>query len=42
MVTYFNAINPNFSTKDRLFPIPYSERILNPEGLPQNPGYLSE
>ena len=42
MVAHFQAINPNFSAKDRLFPIPYSERILNPEGLPQNPGYLSE
>ena len=42
MVAYFSAINPNFTIKDRLFPIPYSERILNVEGLPQNPGYLSE
>lgn len=42
MVAHFSAINPNFKEKDRLFPIPYSERILNPEGLPQNPGYLSE
>ena len=25
--------------KDLLLPIPYNERILNPEGLYQNPGY---
>lgn len=42
MVAHFQTINPNFSKKDLLFPIPYSERILNPEGLPQNPGYLGE
>ena len=42
MVAHFNAIAPNFTEKDRLFPIPYSERILNPDGLPQNPGYLNE
>ena len=28
-----------FSDKDFLFPIPYNQVILNPEGLPQNPGY---
>lgn len=28
-----------FSEKDFLFPIPYNQVILNPEGLPQNPGY---
>ena len=42
LVAYYSALNPNFTTKDRYFPIPYSERILNPEGLPQNPGYLSK
>ena len=42
MIAHFSAINPNFSEKDLLFPIPYSERILNPDGLPQNPGYLAE
>lgn len=42
LVAHFNAINPNFTVKDCLFPIPYAERILNPQGLPQNPGYLSE
>ncbi len=31
--------NPNFSKTDLLYPIPYREVILNPEGLPQNPGY---
>ena len=40
MIAHY-SYNPNFSEKDRLFPIPYSERILNPEGLPQNPGYLN-
>ena len=35
------AINSNFSLKDLLLPIPYNERILNPEGLYQNPGYGS-
>ena len=42
MVAHFQTVNPNFSSKDLLFPIPYSERILNPEGLPQNPGYLDQ
>ena len=42
LVAHFSRINPNFTTKDCLFPIPYAERILNREGLPQNPGYLSE
>jgi len=42
MIAHFSTINPNFAKKDLLFPIPYSERILNPEGLPQNPGYLAE
>ena len=42
MIEVFSRINPNFSRKDLLLPIPYSERILNPEGLPQNPGYLPE
>lgn len=42
LVAFYGAKNPNFTTKDRYFPIPYDERILNPEGLPQNPGYLSE
>lgn len=28
-----------FSDKDFLFPIPYNQVILNPSGLPQNPGY---
>ena len=27
------------AVKDLLLPIPYNERILNPEGLYQNPGY---
>lgn len=29
----------NFTTKDEYFPIPYSEYILNPAKMPQNPGY---
>jgi starch-binding outer membrane protein, SusD/RagB family len=29
----------NFSTKDEYFPIPYSEYILNPAKMYQNPGY---
>lgn len=39
MIEHFNAINPNFSFKDLLLPIPYNERVLNPEGMYQNPGY---
>lgn len=39
MIEHFNAINPNFGLKDLLLPIPYNERILNTEGLYQNPGY---
>lgn len=39
MIQHFSAINSNFSEKDLLLPIPYAERILNPEGLYQNPGY---
>ena len=39
MLVHFSAINSNFSLKDLLLPIPYNERILNPEGLYQNPGY---
>ena len=39
MIEHFSAINPNFSEKDLLLPIPYKERILNPEGMYQNPGY---
>ena len=39
MIEHFNAINPNFGLKDLLLPIPYKERILNTEGLYQNPGY---
>ena len=39
MIEHYNAINSNFSVKDLLLPIPYNERILNPEGLYQNPGY---
>ena len=39
MLEHFSAINSNFSSKDLLLPIPYNERILNPEGLYQNPGY---
>ena len=41
MLEHFSAINSNFSLKDLLLPIPYNERILNPEGLYQNPGYGS-
>ena len=41
MIVHFSAINSNFSQKDLLLPIPYNERILNPEGLYQNPGYGS-
>lgn len=29
----------NFNSKDVYFPIPYSETILNPAGMYQNPGY---
>ena len=39
MIEHFTAINPNFGLKDLLLPIPYNERILNTEGLYQNPGY---
>ena len=39
MIEHYNAVNSNFSVKDLLLPIPYNERILNPEGLYQNPGY---
>lgn len=39
MISVFNAINSNFGLKDLLLPIPYNERVLNPEGLYQNPGY---
>ncbi len=39
MIQHFNAINSNFALKDLLLPIPYNERILNPAGLYQNPGY---
>ncbi len=31
--------NANFSKTDLLYPIPFREQVLNPEGLPQNPGY---
>jgi len=39
MIAHYNAINSNFGLKDLLLPIPYNERILNPDGLYQNPGY---
>ncbi len=39
MVEYYHAKNENFAIEDLLLPIPYRERILNPEGLYQNPGY---
>ena len=39
---HFQPLQANFTDKDYLFPIPYSERVLNPEGLYQNPGYLNE
>ena len=39
MISHFNVINSNFSLKDLLLPIPYTERIINPAGLYQNPGY---
>lgn len=39
MLEHFGSLNSNFSQKDLLLPIPYNERILNPEGLYQNPGY---
>ena len=39
MIEHYNALNSNFSVKDLLLPIPYNERILNPSGLYQNPGY---
>lgn len=42
MILHYNAINPNFGLKDLLLPIPYNERILNPEGLYQNPGYTND
>lgn len=42
MIEHYNAINSNFGLKDLLLPIPYNERILNPEGLYQNPGYTTE
>jgi hypothetical protein len=29
----------NFTTKDEYYPIPYSEYILNPTKMYQNPGY---
>lgn len=39
LIEHYNAINSNFSVKDLLLPIPYNERVLNPDGLYQNPGY---
>ena len=39
LIEHYNALNSNFSVKDLLLPIPYNERILNPDGLYQNPGY---
>lgn len=39
MIAHYSSLNINFSRKDLLLPIPYSERILNPGGLPQNFGY---
>ncbi len=39
MVALYSALNTNFSKQDLLFPIPHSEHVINPEGLPQNPGY---
>ena len=40
LTNYFKADGAAmFGEKDFLFPIPYSQVILNPEGLPQNPGY---
>lgn len=39
MIAHYNAINSNFGLKDLLLPIPYNERIQNPDGLYQNPGY---
>jgi hypothetical protein len=39
MIAHYSAINANFTQKELLFPIPYRERILNTEGLYQNPGY---
>ncbi len=42
MIEHYNAVNANFGLKDLLLPIPYNERILNPEGLYQNPGYTTD
>ena len=39
MIEHYNAINSNFGLKDLLLPIPYAERIQNPDALYQNPGY---
>ncbi len=39
MIAHFSALNSNFSAQDLLLPIPYNERIQNPDGLKQNPGY---
>ena len=48
LVAYFNAKSQtnydnspltNFTTKDFYFPIPFNEYKLNPEKMPQNPGY---
>jgi hypothetical protein len=48
LVTYFKAKSQadynnspltNITTKDYYFPIPLNERNLNPEKMPQNPGY---
>ena len=39
LLTMRQAINPNFSEKDFLLPIPYDEYKLNPEGMYQNEGY---
>lgn len=36
---YNNSPLSNISTKDYYFPIPLSEYKLNPEKMPQNPGY---
>ncbi len=48
LVAYFRAKSQadfdnspltNITTKDYYFPIPLNEQQLNPEGMPQNPGY---
>lgn len=37
--SYLEEIKPSWDNTDRLLPVPESELLLNPQLLPQNPGY---